>query len=148
MAPFFGMDAGTTADQRNAVKALGTFGQASSSRLVSCLKRMEDYRTQIGRYNLNPKWRREWLWVRRTSEWRLKKDPCVRREMIELVLTKTDHTPEMLCDLVSKLHVLVLNDQERVWKIIEDWRISGAPDEDIAKVREKNSCGCSLSSRT
>lgn len=45
------------------------------------------------------------------------------REMIELVLTRQTYTPEMLCDLVSKLHVLVLNDQERVWKIIEDKRI-------------------------
>lgn len=101
-----------------------------------CLKQMEDYGTRIGRYNYKPKWRRDGYGYGEPLM-TFEKIHASEREMIELVLTRQTYTPEMLCDLVSKLHVLVLNDQERVWKIIEDWRISGAPDEDIAKVREK-----------
>ena len=78
---------------------------------------MEDYGTRIGRYNYKPKWRRDGYGYGEPLM-TFEKIHASEREMIELVLTRQTYTPEMLCDLVSKLHVLVLNDQERVWKII------------------------------
>lgn len=58
------------------------------------------------------------------------------REMVEVSLTRPTYTADMLCDLIDRLHGLAVKDQERVWKLIEAWKVS-ASDPDIAKVREK-----------
>ena len=57
--------------------------------------------------------------------------------MVEIALTMPSYTVEMLCDLIARLHALSVEDQERVWKIIDEWRKAGASDDDIACVRDK-----------
>jgi hypothetical protein len=57
--------------------------------------------------------------------------------MVKMALTMPSYTVDMICDLIVRLHALSVEDQERVWKIIDEWRKAGASDTDIARVREK-----------
>jgi len=101
-----------------------------------CLQQFGDYGSQVGDYSHKPKWRpdgyghgdpiKTWGPIH-----------AFAREMVEIALSQLSYSAEMLCDLISRLHALAPEHQERVWKIIGDWYSVGAPDEDVAKIREK-----------
>ena len=59
------------------------------------------------------------------------------REMVEMALSWKEHTLEMLCDLVERLHVLDNDYQASVWALIEAWAKDKASDADKAALREK-----------
>ena len=59
------------------------------------------------------------------------------REMVEMALTWKDHSLDMLCDLVERLHDLTGTDQARVWALVEAWAKTKASDADKAAMREK-----------
>lgn len=101
-----------------------------------CLQQFDDYGNRVGDYAHKPRWRPDGYGFGEPFDtW----DPITRfvREMVEIALTMPSYTVDMLCDLIARLHGLRLEDQERVWKIIDDWRKTGASDDDIARVREK-----------
>lgn len=101
-----------------------------------CLQQFGHYGDRVGNYSHKPKWRSDGYGH---GEPFRTQGPIYAfvREMVKLALNRSSYTAEMLCDLVSRLHALAPEDQERVWEIIGEWHNTGAPDEDIAKVREK-----------
>ncbi|CAI2931700.1 HigA family addiction module antitoxin [Aminobacter niigataensis] len=101
-----------------------------------CLQQFGDYGNRVGDYSHKPKWRPDGYGFGEPFEiW----GPIQAfvKEMVKIALTMPSYTAEMLCDLVSRLHALTSDDQERVWKIIGEWHNVGASDEDVARVREK-----------
>jgi hypothetical protein len=59
------------------------------------------------------------------------------RDIVELVLNWKDHSRDMLCDLIQRLHDLSEAHQTRVWELVKFWATAGASDSDKAVVREK-----------
>lgn len=101
-----------------------------------CLQQFDDYGNSIGGYSHKPKWRPDGYGFGEPFKiW----GPfhAFVREMVKIALSRPCYTAEMLCDLVSGLHALAPDDQTCVWEIIDKWHNTAAPDEDIAKVREK-----------
>ncbi|WP_352665473.1 HigA family addiction module antitoxin [Mesorhizobium sp. M0166] len=101
-----------------------------------CLQQFGDYGNRVGDYAHKPKWRPDgYGFGEPFGTW----GPINSfvREMVEIALTMPSYTVDMLCDLIARLHVLRLEDQERVWKIVDDWRKTGASDNDIARLRDK-----------
>jgi addiction module HigA family antidote len=91
---------------------------------------------QIGHYSHKPRWRPDGYGFGESfSTWA----PIVKfmREMLEMALTWKDHSLDMLCDLVERLHDLTDEDQARVWTLIEAWAKNKATDADKAAMREK-----------
>lgn len=101
-----------------------------------CLQQFGDYGDRVGDYSHKPKWRPDGYGFGEPFKMRGPIHAFVR-EMVKIALNRPSYTAEMLCDLVSRLHALAPEDQQRVWEIIGEWHNAGAPDEDIAKVREK-----------
>ncbi|HRI91909.1 HigA family addiction module antitoxin [Accumulibacter sp.] len=91
---------------------------------------------QIGHYSHKPRWRPDGYGF---GEPFSTLEPIIAfvREMVEMALTWKEYSLEMLCDLVERLHDLSDADQNRVWKLIEDWAKAVASDVDKAKLREK-----------
>ncbi|WP_096527549.1 HigA family addiction module antitoxin [Candidatus Nitrosoglobus terrae] len=100
-----------------------------------CLQQFGDGGKRSGYYSHKPKWRRDGYNFGEPFE---TPEPVYAfiREIVKIILSRPSYTAEMLCDLVSKLNSLKLENQERVWEIIGEWR-SSLSDEEIAKVREK-----------
>ncbi|EMQ1230743.1 HigA family addiction module antitoxin [Escherichia coli] len=101
-----------------------------------CLQQFGDYGSGVGGYSHKPKWRPDgYGFGEPFKTW----GPihAFVREMVKVALSRPSYTVEMLCDLVSRLHALAAEDQARVWEIIDEWRNSGALDEEVAKIREK-----------
>lgn len=101
-----------------------------------CLQQFGDFGSRVGDYGYKPKWRPDgYGHGEPLKTW----GPihAFVREMVQLALNRPSYTADMLCDLVSRLHALMFEDQERVWEIIGEWHSTGVSDEDIAKVREK-----------
>ncbi|MFQ2049227.1 HigA family addiction module antitoxin [Aeromonas veronii] len=101
-----------------------------------CLQQFGDFGSRIGHYAYKPKWRTDgYGYGEPFKTW----GPvhAFVREMVQLALSRPSYTAKMLCDLISKLHVLRFEDQDRVWEIINEWHCSGVSDEDLATVREK-----------
>jgi addiction module HigA family antidote len=101
-----------------------------------CLQQFGDYGNRVGDYGHKPKWRPDGYGFGEPIGIWGPIDSFVR-EMVEIALTMPSYTVDMLCDLIARLHVLRLEYQERVWKIIDDWRKTGASENDIARVRDK-----------
>ncbi len=85
----------------------------------------------LGNYAHKPKWRPDGYGFGEPFSTRGPINSFVR-EMVEIALTMPSYTVDMLCDLIARLHALSVEDQERVWKIIDEWRKAGACDDDIA----------------
>ncbi|WP_395674643.1 HigA family addiction module antitoxin [Inquilinus sp.] len=101
-----------------------------------CLQQFGDYGNRVGDHTHKPKWRPDgYGFGEPFNTW----GPINSfvREMVEIALTMPSYTIDMLCDLIARLHALSVEDQERVWQIIDEWRKAGASDEDIARVRDK-----------
>lgn len=101
-----------------------------------CLQQFGHFGRRVGDYNHKPKWRSDgYGFGEPITTW----GPihAFVREMVKVALSRSSYTVEMLCDLVSRLHALVPEDQARVWEIIDEWHNAGALDEDVAKLREK-----------
>jgi hypothetical protein len=101
-----------------------------------CLQQFGDHGSRVGSYSHKPKWRPDgYGFGEPFKTW----GPihAFVREMVKITFSRPSYAAEMLCDLVSRLHALAPEDQERVWEIIGEWHNAGAPDEDIAKIREK-----------
>lgn len=101
-----------------------------------CLQQFGDFGRGIGHYTQKPKWRPDgYGFGEPLSTW----GPINNfvREMVEMALTMPFYTVNMICDLIARLHALSVKDQEKVWKIIDEWRKAGASDADISRVREK-----------
>lgn len=101
-----------------------------------CLQQFGDRGNGIGHYTHKPKWRPDgYGFGEPFNTW----GPINSfvREMVEIALTMPSYNVDMLCDLVERLHALTEKDQERVWKIIGEWRKSNASDDEIARVRDK-----------
>lgn len=100
-----------------------------------CLRQLRDYRRCTGEYNYKPKWRpdgrgfgepfRTWAPIRAFVE-----------EMETLALNRPSYTVEMLCDLVTKLHLFTPEHQMRVWELIENWHDKVPNNGEIAIIRE------------
>lgn len=101
-----------------------------------CLQQFGDYGNRVGDYSHKPKWRPDGYGFGEPFKMWGPIHAFVR-EMVKIAISRPSYTAEMLCDLVSRLHALAPEDQERAWEIIGEWHNTGAPDEDIAKVREK-----------
>ena len=96
----------------------------------------ENHGSGVGDYSHKPKWRPDGYGFGEPFKLWGPVNAFVK-EMVKIALSRPCYTVKMLCDLVSRLHALAPEDQERVWEIIGEWRNTGAPDEEIAKVREK-----------
>jgi addiction module HigA family antidote len=101
-----------------------------------CLQQFGEYGSSVGDYSHKPKWRPDGYGFGEPFK-TLGPIHAFVREMVKIALSRPSYTVEMLCELVSRLHALAPEDQERVWEIIGEWHNAGAPDEDIAKIREK-----------
>lgn len=101
-----------------------------------CLHQFSDYGSRIGNYSHKPKWRPYGYGFGepfKTGE----PTQAFVREMVKIALSRPSYTVEMLCDLVSTMHVLTSEDQACVWEIIDEWYNTDALDEEVAKIREK-----------
>lgn len=101
-----------------------------------CVQQFDDEGNSVGDYNYKPKWRTDgYGYGEPFKTW----EPihAFVREMIELALHRPSYTVEMICDLVTRLHLLMPEEQSRVWEIINSWRNKDATSKDIATLREK-----------
>lgn len=101
-----------------------------------CVQQFGDHGNSVGDYSHKPKWRPDgYGFGEPFNTW----GPinAFVSEMVKIALSRPSYTVEMLCDLISRLHALTPEHQERVWEIIGDWYKAGASDEDVAKIREK-----------
>lgn len=101
-----------------------------------CLQQFGDFGSRVGDYTHKPKWRPEaYGFGEPFTTW----EPITSfvRETVKMAITRSSYTVDMICDLIARLHALSVEDQENVWKIIDEWRKGGASDADIARVREK-----------
>jgi addiction module HigA family antidote len=64
-------------------------------------------------------------------------EPFPMREMVDMALGWKNHSREMLCDLIQRLHDLAETNQAIVWELVKSWATTGASDLDKAIVREK-----------
>jgi len=101
-----------------------------------CLQQFGEHGSSVGHYSHKPKWRPDGYGFGEPFKTAGPIHVFVR-EMVKIALSRPSYTVEMLCDLVSRLHALAPEDQERLWEIIGEWHNAGVPDEDIAKIREK-----------
>ena len=88
----------------------------------------------VGHYSHKPRWRSDgYGFGEPIPTW----GPILqfRREMVEMALSWKDHTLEMLCDLVARLHGLDAVNQARVWNLVKAWA-EKASDTDKALLRE------------
>lgn len=100
-----------------------------------CLQQLRDYGRCTGGYSYKPKWRTDgcgfgepfqtWAPIRAFVE-----------EMETLALNRPSYTVEMLCDLVTKLHLFTPEHQTRVWELIEGWHDKVPNDGEISTMRE------------
>lgn len=103
---------------------------------IICIEQFGDHGNSIGSHSSKPKWRTDgYGYGEPFKTW----GPinAFVGEMVELALTREFYTTEMICDLISRLHALNNDDQNRVWEIIKKWSNSAVLDEDIARVRER-----------
>lgn len=101
-----------------------------------CLQQFGDFGSRVGDYTQKPKWRPDgYGFGDPFSTW----EPTNNfvREMVKMALTMPSYTADMICDLITRLHALSVEDQENVWKIIDEWQRAGASDADIARVRDR-----------
>lgn len=101
-----------------------------------CLQQFGNYENHIGTFSHKPKWRPDGYGFGEPFK-TLEPVRAFVREMVKAALSRPFYTVEMLCDLVSRLHVLASKDQMRVWEIIDAWYKAGARDEEVAELREK-----------
>ncbi|ODR91500.1 addiction module antitoxin [Sinorhizobium alkalisoli] len=101
-----------------------------------CIDQFGGWGNDVGRYSHKPKWRPDGYGFGEPFEF-MEPVQKFRAAMVELALSQPSYTPEMLCDLVGRLHRLGSEFQVKVWQQIENWIATGASDDDIAKVREK-----------
>lgn len=91
---------------------------------------------QLGHYSHKPRWRSDGYGFGECFQiWGPVFD--FMREMVEMALTWPNHSLDMLCDLVERLHAIAEVDQTRVWALIEIWANTSATDADKATMREK-----------
>lgn len=101
-----------------------------------CLQQFGSYGNRVGGYSHKPKWRSDGYGFGEPFKTTGPFNAFVL-EMIKIALSRPSYSAEMLCDLISRLHVLGPEFQERIWEIIDEWYQDGADDDGIAKVREK-----------
>lgn len=99
-----------------------------------CVDQFGGFGNEVGHYSHKPKWRPDGYGFGEPKF----TGPVqkFRAAMVELALSRPSYTPNMLCDLVARLHGLCADFQKRVWKLIKNWVDAGASDADIASVRE------------
>lgn len=127
----------TAADHEMRVKAVNMLlDKYPKVGWMVCLQQFGDDENRFGYHNHKPKWRSDgYGFGEPIKEWEA--IYSFVREMVKLALSRSSYTVEMLCDLVSRMHVLSPEDQAQVWEIVEKWRHAGACDEEVAKLREK-----------
>lgn len=127
----------TAADHEMRVKAVNMLlDKYPKVGWMVCLQQFGDDENRFGYHNHKPKWRSDgYGFGEPIKEWEV--IYSFVREMVNLALSRSSYTVEMLCDLVSRMHVLSPEDQAQVWEIVEKWRHAGACDEEMAKLREK-----------
>lgn len=101
-----------------------------------CVYQFDGHSQEVGQYTHKPKWRPDGYGFGEPFEF---EGPGLefRIAMIELALSQPNYTPDMLCDLVGRLHGLGSEFQQRVWDIIDKWRNGTVTDPELAQVREK-----------
>lgn len=95
-----------------------------------------DLHNQTGHHSHKPRWRPDGYGFGEPFQtW----EPinAFARDMVEMALTWSDHSLDMLRDLVERLPSLTEADQARVWALIENWAKTKASDADKAAMREK-----------
>ncbi|MEW9572747.1 HigA family addiction module antitoxin [Rhodanobacter sp. Si-c] len=60
-----------------------------------------------------------------------------QRDMVELALSREEHSLETLSDLVERMQLLSPEHQVRVWDLVAAWGVGSASDSDKALLREK-----------
>lgn len=127
----------TAANHEDRLKAIHMlFNKYPNVGWIICLQQFGNPGNSIGHHSYKPKWRTDgYGYGEPFKTW----GPinAFVGEMVELALTQEFYTTEMICDLISRLHALNNDDQNRVWKIIKQWCNSAVLDEDIARVRER-----------
>lgn len=101
-----------------------------------CVQQFGDEGNSVGGYNYKPKWRSDGYGFGEPFK-TIEPIHAFVREMIELALHRPSYTVEMVCDLVTRLHLFGPEEQSRVWEIIDRWRNTDAKNEDTATLREK-----------
>ena len=99
-----------------------------------CVKQF-DRRSSTGHYSHKPSWRTDAHGFGEPSTW--DPIPSFVHEMVDMALGWENHSPDMLSDLVERLHDLTDEQQTTVWQLAKSWADAGAPDADKALVREK-----------
>lgn len=127
----------TAADHEMRVKAVNMLlDKYPKVGWMVCRQQFGDDENRFGHHNYKPKWRSDgYGFGEPIKEWEA--IYSFVREMVNLALSRSSYTVEMLCDLVSRMHALSPEDQAQVWEIVEKWRHAGACDEEVAKLREK-----------
>lgn len=101
-----------------------------------CIRQFDGAEVSIGFHNSKPKWRIDVHGYEAPTTAKEANDSFVHGA-VELALTRSEYSVEMLCDLVERLHNLSPADQQRVWQTIDEWYRAGASDNDIAILREQ-----------
>lgn len=127
----------TAADHEMRVKAVNMLlDKYPKVGWMVCLQQFGDDENRFGYHNHKPKWRSDgYGFGEPIKEWEA--IHSFVREMVNLALSRSSYTVEMLCDLVSRMHALWPEDQAQVWEIVERWQHAGVCDEEVAKLREK-----------
>lgn len=127
----------TAVDHDGRVSAIKTlFEKHPAIAWTICVDQFEGFGHQVGQYSHKPRWRRDGDGFGEPF-----RTIGPRREfeiaMIELALTRSAYSVDMICDLIERLHGLGNEVQQRVWDLVDTWRKSGVSESDIARVREK-----------
>ena len=93
-----------------------------------------------GRLIFFPNYRMIWRFGNSLSEGRFDPEEDIRpyvQQIVALMLRQPSYTADMICDLISKLHLLSTHDQGLAWSVIKKWRSECVSEEDVLRVREK-----------
>lgn len=100
-----------------------------------CLRQIRDCGRYSCAYNYKPKWRTDGHGFGEPFKSSVPINVFVS-EMVELVLNRSSYTVEMLCDLISKMHLLDPEKQARVWKLIDKWHDKISNNVEVSTIRE------------
>lgn len=59
------------------------------------------------------------------------------KAIIDIVLNWSNYTMQNLLDLVSNIHSLSIDQQDRIWQLIKDWALNQATESEKIQMREK-----------
>jgi len=101
-----------------------------------CVSQFGGYGNQVGDYSHKPSWRGDGYGFGEPVRYEGPSQKF-RVAMVELALSRRSYSIAMISDLIERLHGLGAEYQDKVWKIVDNWRSAGAGNDEIAVVRDK-----------